>query len=59
MDLVEPMKKPKSEYADIIARISSDKTPVGIDVQYTHAIIIDYLRQVTDRLAKIESMLAK
>ncbi len=53
----EPLLTPKSEYSDIVARISLPDSPVGIDAQYTHAIIITYLRQISDRLTKIESQL--
>jgi hypothetical protein len=53
----EPLSKPKGDYADIIDRISVPNSPVGIDAQLTHAIIIEYLRQITERLDKIESQL--
>jgi hypothetical protein len=55
----EPLTTPKSDYSDIINRISLPDSPVGIDAQYTHAIIITYLRQITERLDKIESQLNK
>jgi len=54
----DPLRTPKSEYADIVDRISVADSPVGIDAQYTHAIIITYLQQITARLDKIESQLA-
>ena len=54
----EPLLTPKSEYADIVNRISVADSPVGIDAQYTHAIIITYLQQIAARLEKIESQLA-
>ena len=53
----EPLLTPKSEYADIVDRISVADSPVGIDAQYTHAIIITYLQQIAARLDKIESQL--
>jgi hypothetical protein len=54
----EPLYTPKEEYEDIVNRISLPDSPVGIDAQYTHAIIITYLRQIAERLDKIESKLA-
>jgi hypothetical protein len=54
----EPLYTPKEEYDDIVQRISLPDSPVGIDAQYTHAIIITYLRQIAERLDKIESQLA-
>jgi len=53
----EPLTTPKSEYSDVINRISLPDSPVGIDAQYTHAIIITYLQQIADRLDKLESRL--
>ena len=53
----EPLTTPKSDYNDIINRISLPDSPVGIDAQYTHAIIITYLRQIAERLDQIESQL--
>ena len=55
---VEPLYVPKEEYSDIVDRISVENSPVGIDAQYTHAIIITYLRQISERLEKLESQLA-
>jgi hypothetical protein len=54
----EPLYTPKDDYRDIVSRISLPDSPVGIDAQYTHAIIITYLRQIAERLDKIESQLA-
>jgi hypothetical protein len=53
----EPLFTPKEEYEDIVTRISLPDSPVGIDAQYTHAIIITYLRQIAERLEKIEAKL--
>jgi hypothetical protein len=55
----EPLYMPKTEYEDIVTRISLSDSPVGIDAQYTHAIIITYLRQIAERLDRIESQLAE
>jgi hypothetical protein len=53
----EPLFTPKEEYSEIVERISLPDSPVGIDAQYTHAIIITYLRQISDRLKNIELQL--
>jgi len=53
----EPLNTPKTDYSEIIDRISLPDSPVGIDAQYTHAIIISYLRQISDRLANLELQL--
>ncbi len=55
----EPLHLPKSDYTDIINRISVQDSPVGIDAQYTHAVIIAYLQQLTSKVAQIESELIK
>ena len=52
-----PMTKKKDEYADIIEHISLPESPVGIDAKLTHAIIIDYLQQISERLGKIEEQM--
>jgi hypothetical protein len=51
----EPLTTPKSDYSEIIDRITLPDSPVGIDAQYTHAIIIEYLRQISARLERIET----
>ena len=53
----EPIKKSKEEYNEIIQQISLPNSPVGIDAQYTHAIIIEYLKQISTRLDKIENFI--
>ena len=53
----EPLETPKTEYSEIINRISLPDSPVGIDAQYTHAIIITYLQQIAERLDKLEARL--
>ena len=54
----DPLTTPKEDYSDIVDRISVADSPVGIDAQYTHAIIITYLRQISDRLKNIELQLS-
>jgi hypothetical protein len=53
----EPLTMPKDAYGEIIRRISLPESPVGIDAQYTHAIIITYLQQIADRLDRLEARL--
>ena len=59
MNSRDPLYRPKEEYNDIVERISLANSPVGIDAQYTHAIIITYLKQITERLDKLETALQK
>jgi hypothetical protein len=54
----EPLLTPKADYDELIQRISLRDSPVGIDAQYTHAIIIRYLQQIASRLDKIESQMS-
>ncbi len=56
MEFCDPLSKSKNDYESTIARIKSDST-VGIDAQYTHAIIIEYLQQLTKRVERIEESL--
>lgn len=42
--MTDPLAKPKDAFEELILRLSSSESPVGIDVKYTHAVIIDYLR---------------
>ena len=55
----EPLATPKDDYREIIDRISLPDSPVGIDAQYTHAIIITYLQQIAERLDKLEARLSQ
>lgn len=57
MSNAAPLDKSVEELQDIIDRIGSEKSPVGIDAKITHAIIIDYLRQISDRVEAIERRL--
>ncbi len=57
MNKPEPLYISKKNYHEIVDRISVANSPVGIDAQYTHAIIITYLRNITARLDKIEAAL--
>lgn len=55
----EPMSQSKDHYAPIIDHISVSNSPVGIDAQLTHAIIITYLQQIAARLDTIETRLGR
>ena len=55
----EPMSVPKEDFAEIIDHISVANSPVGIDAQLTHAIIISYLQQILSRLDRVEAELQK
>lgn len=55
--LNDPLAAPRADYEEILGRISLQDSPVGIDAQYTHAVIIQYLRQIEARVLRIEQML--
>jgi hypothetical protein len=55
----EPMAQSKADLAAIIDHISLPDSPVGIDAQYTHAIIITYLQQIAARLDRLEERINK
>ena len=57
MSLENPLQKSKQEYTETIDRIKSEAA-VGIDAQYTHAIIIEYLKQISQRLDILENKLS-
>jgi len=52
-----PLDKSKDQFSSIIDKISSKESAVGIDAQFTHAIIIEYLKQIDGRLLTIEKQL--
>ena len=55
----DPLAQPREDFAEILERICVPDSPVGIDAQLTHAIIIDYLRQISDRLERLEKQYAR
>jgi len=59
MPIEDPLAKPKDSFDDLIAQLSSPDSPVGIDAKYTHAVIIDFLKQIAARLDDIERRLEK
>jgi hypothetical protein len=56
---MEPIMKEKSELQPIIDAIHCDKSPVGMDAVYVHALILDTLARIETRLTKIETQLAQ
>ena len=46
--------KPKIELQSIINQIASADSPVGMDAVYVHALILDQLRTINERLARLE-----
>ena len=58
MTFSDPLKRPKTDYQTTIDVIQSAGSSVGIDAQYTHAIIIDFLKQISARLDEIEQRIS-
>jgi hypothetical protein len=56
---IDPMALSKAELEQIVNHISLPDSPVGIDAQYTHAIIITYLQLIADRLERLEERMNK
>jgi len=48
------MMKSEEELGSIIEKIASDKSPVGMNAVYVHALIIDKLNQIEKRLTQLE-----
>lgn len=49
--------KSKSELQPIIDQIASADSPVGMDAVYVHALILEKLSQIENRLEKLETEL--
>jgi len=47
--------KPKAELQPIIEQIASADSPVGMDAVYVHALILDTLQNLNERLERLES----
>ncbi len=56
--MTDPLLRSKSDYEEILSHISNPDSPVGIDAVLTHAIIIGYLQEISQRLEKIEEKLS-
>lgn len=51
--------KTREELKDLVDHFASDVTPVGMDVVYVHAIILDKLVGIETRLEKMEAAIEK
>jgi len=51
------MEIPQDMYQAIEHEIASDASPVGIDAKKTHIMILHHLREIDERLKRIESAL--
>lgn len=49
------MDVPQDRYDDIVREIHSENSPVGIDAEKTHVIIIHKLIEIERRLASLEA----
>ncbi len=46
--------KSKDELQPIIEKIASVDSPVGMDAVYVHALILDHLHTLNDRIERLE-----
>jgi hypothetical protein len=46
--------KPKRELQPIIDQIAAADSPVGMDAVYVHALILDHLSNLNERLERLE-----
>ena len=51
------MEIPQQAYEAIENEIASDDSPVGIDAKKTHVMILHQLREIDERLRRIEDAL--
>jgi hypothetical protein len=51
------MEIPEQDYKRIADQIYSEKSPVGIDAQKTHVMILHKLEQIEARLKRLEAAL--
>ena len=49
--------RPKKELEEIIDQIASSQSPVGMDAVYVHALILDKLQAIENRLTQLEGKL--
>ncbi len=47
--------KPKTELQPIIDQIAAADSPVGMDAVYVHALILDKLENLSQRLEQLEN----
>ncbi len=48
-----------ADYGEIEELIASKESPVGIDVKKTHIIVIHKLRQIEERLERLERLVSR
>ena len=51
--------KSKDELRELIERIASADSPVGMDAVYVHALILDKLTKIEERLDRLEGATKK
>ena len=51
--------KSREELKEVIAEIASDASPVGMDAVYVHAVILDKLREIEQRLDRLEELCSR
>ncbi|MDH3590305.1 MAG: hypothetical protein OER88_00390 [Planctomycetota bacterium] len=51
--------KPKEELSAVIEKIRSDQSPVGMDAVYVHALILDTLARLEERMDRLEQALRR
>ena len=49
--------KAKEDLQDLIDQIRSEESPVGMDAVYVHALILDKLQVIEERLTSLENKL--
>ena len=47
--------KTREELTGLIEKIAKPDSPVGIDALYVHALILDKLAEIEERLARLEN----
>ena len=51
--------KPKGELQSIIDKIALAESPVGMDAVYVHALILDHLQSLGERVERLEKQIEK
>ena len=51
--------KPKDELLELIAKIASQDSPVGMDAVYVHALILDKLAQLDAKIDTLEQTVSE
>ena len=50
---------PATDYCEIEELIASKESPLGIDAKKTHIIVIHKLRQIEERLERLERLVSR